>query len=178
LIDGMRSDFRHALMRLAAGWLIVPMLLAACTANGGGSESDNETESETVTGSPAATAIATGLPGSTATADPVASPTAFLRPTSVIRSTPSPWPPAIEAAIDAAAREFGIERAEIGIETFAERNWPSTALGCPEPGRSYAQIITAGFRIVLRIDGAAVVYHADETGAAVVRCDEEERDEP
>jgi hypothetical protein len=178
LIDGMRSDFRHALMRLAAGWLIVPVLLAACTTDGGGSESDNETESETVAGSPAATAVATGLPSSTETADAVASPTAFLRPTSVIRSTPSPWPPAIEAAIDTAAREFGIERTEIGFETFAERNWPSTALGCPEPGRSYAQIIVAGYRVVLRIDGEAVVYHVDETGAAIVRCDEEERDEP
>jgi hypothetical protein len=84
----------------------------------------------------------------------------------------------VEAALDAAERDFGINRMDFRVEAVEERRWPSTALGCPQPGRSYAQIIVSGLRVVLRVDGELVAYHVDDGGLAVVRCDVEERDEP
>ena len=43
--------------------------------------------------------------------------------------------------------------------------WPDTSLGCPEPGMMYAQVITAGYRIVLALGEQDYVYHASASRA-------------
>jgi hypothetical protein len=55
------------------------------------------------------------------------------------------------------------------VETVsAERvDWPNSALGCPEPGMMYAQMIVSGYRIVLRADGKDYPVHVG-SGRAVV----------
>ncbi len=47
-------------------------------------------------------------------------------------------------------------------------DWPDTALGCPEPGMAYAQVVTPGFRITLEADGETYLVHTDLTRQAVV----------
>lgn len=42
--------------------------------------------------------------------------------------------------------------------------WPDTALGCPEEGFSYAQVITPGYRVVVEAGGETLDYRADEAG--------------
>ncbi len=54
------------------------------------------------------------------------------------------------------------------------RSWPNAGLGCPEPGRSYAQMVTAGFLIELEAEGRTYRYHTDER--TVRLC--EDRDAP
>jgi hypothetical protein len=43
-------------------------------------------------------------------------------------------------------------------------HWRSGALGCPDPGRSYAQAITPGFLIRLAAGRVEYRYHAGASG--------------
>jgi hypothetical protein len=46
-------------------------------------------------------------------------------------------------------------------------DWSDASLGCPEPGRVYAQVIVEGYRIVASVGERTVEVHADEAGRAV-----------
>jgi hypothetical protein len=56
--------------------------------------------------------------------------------------------------------QLGVVDSEITTVAVEPRDWPDTGLGCPEPGRAYAQVITPGYRIVLGHGGERYVYHA------------------
>lgn len=84
--------------------------------------------------------------------------------------TPRPYPDAVYAAIDAAVEEFEARRDQIAVNDYVQVNWPSTALGCPEEGKFYAQIVTPGYEVDLSIEGRQVTYHTNQTGSSVVRC--------
>lgn len=91
-----------------------------------------------------------------------------------ISSTPEPGdredlPQPILAAIEALAIETGISPDEIILVNYSERQWPTTALGCPKPGFSYAQVVTDGFVVHLEADGNAYEYHTNLRDS-VVRC--------
>lgn len=47
-------------------------------------------------------------------------------------------------------------------------NWPDTSLGCPEPGKMYAQVITPGYRIVLSSGKTDFAFHTDKNGHFVL----------
>ena len=63
---------------------------------------------------------------------------------------------------------------DIVVLLFDEQTWSSTALGCPEPGRSYAQIVTSGYDILLIADGDLVTYHVNLAGTSIVECEREQ----
>jgi len=69
---------------------------------------------------------------------------------------------------DAAAR-LGVPEEEIEIVEVTERQWPTSALGCPEPGAFYAEVITPGYLVILDAAGRTLEYHTDE-GDAFVLC--------
>lgn len=48
------------------------------------------------------------------------------------------------------------------IGAFVE--WPNSALGCPQPGVEYLQVITPGYRVVLEVGGTTYDYRSDERG--------------
>lgn len=79
---------------------------------------------------------------------------------------PSPAP-AVAALVDQVrrdlARRLGVEPSAIAVARTEAVDWPSTALGCPEPGKVYAQVITPGYRIVLEHDGRQYPYHTDRS---------------
>lgn len=52
-----------------------------------------------------------------------------------------------------------------------EVEWPDTSLGCPEPGKAYAEVIVPGCRVVMRLGDEVYEYHAG--GEHAVLCDEE-----
>lgn len=68
----------------------------------------------------------------------------------------------VEAAVSQAAMDFGVSRAEVELTNYSEQLWPSTALGCPEPGKSYAQIVVPGFQVVVSIDQTIAIYHTGD----------------
>ena len=86
--------------------------------------------------------------------------------------TPTPevevLPQPVLLAVEAAALEAGIDQGDVQILSFTQREWPSTALGCPKPGFSYAQVVTPGYEILLRADGKEYEYHSNLTSNVVV----------
>ena len=78
------------------------------------------------------------------------------------------------AAREALGERLGVAPDAPSLIAFEPVDWEDTSLGCPEPGNSYAQVITPGFRLVL---GHTVgtrnelhEYHTDEDGSVVVTC--------
>jgi hypothetical protein len=62
-----------------------------------------------------------------------------------------------------------IKSASIPVELVsAERvDWPNTAIGCPEPGMMYAQMIVSGYKVTLRAEGKEYPVHIG-SGRAIV----------
>ena len=57
------------------------------------------------------------------------------------------------------------------VLAFDPVEWGDTSLGCPLPGKVYAQVITPGFRLVFDYQGQQNEYHTDRDGSGVVACD-------
>jgi hypothetical protein len=72
-------------------------------------------------------------------------------------------------AIEALAAETGLPRDQIVVSRFEAREWPDSSLGCPQPGRTYLQVITPGYRIFLTAGGREYEYHTNQS-AMVIRC--------
>ena len=66
------------------------------------------------------------------------------------------------------ARRTGIAEEEIEVVSVSSETWRDTSLGCPEPGKAYAQVLTPGHRIVLQAGGKSYEYHTDSS--RVVLC--------
>ena len=75
----------------------------------------------------------------------------------------------VQAAIETLAEELEIAPNEIRLIAVTPMEWRDESLGCPKPGRMYAQVITPGYRIILAADGQRYEYHTDVANRAV-RC--------
>lgn len=142
----MENTITH-LARMTLLLAIPVLLLAGC----GGEDED------TAGGSVSAT--------NTSLSSTSASPTA---PRSTASPLPVPGP--VQAAVGQAAEDAGVDEDEIELLHYEPREWPSTALGCPEQGQTYAQVITPGYIAHLRVTGDVVQYHTDADTTAI-RCD-------
>lgn len=78
------------------------------------------------------------------------------------RTLPEP----VRLVRDRAAEDAGTTPEQVEIVAYTEERWPSTALGCPQPGKFYTQVITPGYRVLLRISDDTVTYHTDMDGSA------------
>ena len=78
------------------------------------------------------------------------------------------------AAREALAEQLGVAPDAPLLVAFEPMEWPNTSLGCPEPDKLYAQVITPGFRFVLGHTVGTQMelheYHTDEDGSIVVSC--------
>ena len=54
------------------------------------------------------------------------------------------------------------------VDSVVQREWPDTALGCPQPGMAYAQVITPGYLVIVSGGGKRFEYHTDTRGRAVM----------
>lgn len=80
-----------------------------------------------------------------------------------------PYPPAVAAAIAAAAQQEQVDPGAIEVLAFEPAQWPDACLGVSQPGVSCAQVITPGWRISLRVNGQTVEMRTDEVGTIVRR---------
>jgi hypothetical protein len=71
--------------------------------------------------------------------------------------------------IAAIAADLGVPEQTVQAVTMEPRNWPDSSLGCPEPDKLYAQVVTPGYLVVVDVSGERIEYHTDERGT-VVRC--------
>jgi len=67
----------------------------------------------------------------------------------------------IERAKKELARRTGISDDQIVLKQVEVVTWPDTSLGCPLPGRMYAQVVTPGYRLVLSDGARDYEYHTD-----------------
>jgi hypothetical protein len=86
-----------------------------------------------------------------------------------------------EAAVTLAKMRFaemeGVAAESVVATDIREMQWSSSALGCPEPGQMYAQVITPGYRIVVGTGTKQRTFHSDMGGGGklptVVTCEDE-----
>jgi hypothetical protein len=76
---------------------------------------------------------------------------------------------AVQAAVADAAKRAGVDPGGVQVLSVEAHDWGDSSLGCREPGKAYAQIVTAGFIIRLQVGGRTVEYHSDR-GNRVVTC--------
>jgi hypothetical protein len=72
------------------------------------------------------------------------------------------------AARDEAAKALGVPPNQVNIETVEPVQWRDASLGCAEPGKVFAQVITPGLRIVASAAGQRREVHVDGDGRMVV----------
>ena len=89
-------------------------------------------------------------------------------------STPSPYSTATtdarRNAFRAAAKALG-DKINAPVDSIVgvsqdETTWNDSCLGCAQTGENCAQVVTPGYRIVLRVSDATYEYHTDLGGRA------------
>jgi hypothetical protein len=100
-----------------------------------------------------------------------------------VRPDTEPEPPSVEeqvALVDEAVfdlmRHLDVGANEINVRGIEPTEFQDASLGVPEPGETYAQVITPGFVIRLEVKGQLYTYHA--AADRVVRVLGEEEAEP
>ena len=77
------------------------------------------------------------------------------------------------AAVAYLAERLDIAEDEITVISVAAYEWPDASLGCPQPGRAYAQVVTPGYRIILEAQGDTYEVRTDEEGTTIILCEED-----
>ncbi len=81
--------------------------------------------------------------------------------------------PAVDAAVAEFAASAGVDTSEVQVVAVEPVTWPDSSLGCPQPGQSYLQVITPGFKVTLEAGEERAVYHTNDGsmgGLQAVRC--------
>lgn len=66
------------------------------------------------------------------------------------------------------ASRLQIDENEVILVQTEEMVWPNAALGCPAPGKVYAQGRVPGFQIWLETGGLKYVYNTDRSGTIIL----------
>jgi hypothetical protein len=82
---------------------------------------------------------------------------------------------AAEHAKSLLAERLKLEPAAIEVLKAERVTWPDAAMGCPEPGQLYAQVLVEGYRVVLSHDSRVWAYHAGSDGQPFL-CPSDESD--
>jgi hypothetical protein len=56
------------------------------------------------------------------------------------------------------------------ITSYAMQTFPNSALGCPDPGLNYLQVLTPGYRIQVEAGGKTYDYRTNLAGTHVILC--------
>lgn len=68
----------------------------------------------------------------------------------------------IQLAMEELAQRLSIPIHQISLAEIEEAEWSDSSLDCPQPGMSYLQVITPGYRILLEADGNLYEYHSNK----------------
>lgn len=125
-------------------WLLLVLFLAACGQVPGGQQAGNDalTAVSKVNGSLAAQGTAV----------------ASQDPSNVFA----------QRGREEAAKQLGIPVEQLTIDKIESVQWRDSSLGCAEPGKAYAQVLTPGIRVMLSGQGQKVEVHGDTSGRMVV----------
>lgn len=108
----------------------------------------------------------TGLPTTGATAPPTAMPTSAptAMPPTVPPTGEAAQPDAGQEAMVAKARSslaahLGVADSALTLQSVEAKEWPDGAIGCPQPGMMYPQIVTPGYLMVFTGNGTSYEVH-------------------
>jgi hypothetical protein len=76
----------------------------------------------------------------------------------------------VEQARQDLANELEVDAGAVTLVQVQQVDWPDSSLGCPQPGGTYLQVITPGYRIELDAQGRRYMYHTDRQ-TTLVRCE-------
>lgn len=83
-------------------------------------------------------------------------------------SAPTPDDPGLQNLIELTqvdlANRLAISVEEITLVEAIAMEWSDSSLDCPQPGMSYIQVITPGYRIVLQSNEQMYEYHTNRDG--------------
>lgn len=71
------------------------------------------------------------------------------------------------AVVMDAAKRFNVAESAVVLVRAEQVTWSDGALGCPESGGMYTQMLVAGFRVVAKTSAGELTYHTDSSGNAV-----------
>ena len=75
---------------------------------------------------------------------------------------------AARLAVETLAADLGIAPETIEVDTVRAVEWRDSSLGCPKPGIAYRDVITPGYKVVLRVGKQIHVVH--EAGERAIVC--------
>ena len=145
-------------------WILVISLLSLALGSCGGSAAADEQSSEVAPLSPQETSteeISTVPPE-----NPIQ--LASTAETTDMTSNPIPVDKFVKIAKQDLADGLKISVEQISLIEAIEITWPDAALGCPSPGKVYAQGLVPGYRVRLEVNGVEYNYHMDQTGQYVL----------
>jgi hypothetical protein len=99
-----------------------------------------------------------GQPGATVSPT-VQPPEATAGPTAAPAELPEGSQQLVEQVKQDLAQRLNVPIDDISVVSVRAMEWPSSALGCPEPGTMYLDVITPGFEIILEANGQQYAYH-------------------
>jgi hypothetical protein len=76
-----------------------------------------------------------------------------------------PYPPAVLAAIGAAAAQTGVGPEQVQVLDYEPREWPDGCLGLPGPDEMCTEAVVTGWMVHLSLGGNPIVFRVDEFGA-------------
>ena len=82
---------------------------------------------------------------------------------------------AVRLATRTLGEHLGIDEQSVTLEEVVAVDWRDSSLGCPEPGRTYAQVVMSGYRVTLAVDAVDAdepTYHrVHVAGTRAVVCE-------
>ena len=70
----------------------------------------------------------------------------------------------VDWALQDAAQRTRLDTAQLRVALAETVTWPDGAIGCPEPGRQYAQVLVSGYRIRITAGSETLEYHGSVRG--------------
>jgi hypothetical protein len=146
--------------------IAVALVLVAASCGSDAHVAVPATASATAAGSSTPQAAASSAPAGTAngSTSSTAMPGSGSSTTTAAAATIDPALGAdVATAVADLASRLGVDPATITTVSAALVSWSNSALGCPQPGMSYAQVPVDGAEIVLSSAGARYSYHMGGT---------------
>ncbi len=74
---------------------------------------------------------------------------------------------AVERAKTFLSKRLAVAMDQLTLETADAATWPDASLGCPEKDRMYAQVVTRGFKVILKSGDTRHEVHVSGTQAVL-----------
>jgi len=78
---------------------------------------------------------------------------------------------AFDAAVENLAKKIGAHKSDVAGVSQEDVTWPDSCLGCAKTDEMCAQVLTPGYRLMLRVRDATYEYHSNR-GDRVRLCDQ------